>query len=104
MLRKNRTHYFILLLIFLVMSSILIVALSDMRPVVGIDETQHQHASTEMQTHIDDQTTICLESREPEKNDDSYKMSSVAIFILCVITIVALLGALSIKYNLSNPD
>lgn len=103
MLRKNRQLFILLLLILVIMSSIVIVALDSMRPVVGIDEMLHKDATAERQTQIDEETT-CSESRESEMCDESYKMSSVAIFILFGIIIAALVGALYIKHNLNNLD
>lgn len=104
MLRKNRHLFILLLLILVIMSSMVIVALDSMRSVAGIDEMRHKDATAERQTQIDEETTICSDSRESEMHDESYKMSSVAIFILFGITIAALLGALYIKHNLNNPD
>ncbi len=104
MLRKNRHLFILLLLILVIMSSMVIVALDSMKPVVGIDEMRHKDATAERQTQIDEETTICSESRELEMHDESYKMSSVAIFILFGIIIAALVGALYIKHNLNNLD
>lgn len=97
-MRRRKTNKCILILLIIAT----VFTFISLRSLVGPEELQHNTTSSETQKQTDDSTTTYAEFIDGEKEEDSSNLSLIAILILCGITVVALLEALTLKYNMKK--
>ena len=81
-----------------------VFAFISLRSIIGTEDLQHNTTSSETQKQTVDSTTTYAGFIDGEKEEDSSNLSFIAILILCGITVVALLEALTLKYNMKKDN